>query len=549
MSGTVQAIPSLWLTAEEAQQQLGVSYSLLRLWATQGCCYLNGKAVRTHAADCGFLYDRRDIERIAATPSPYEREAPWLPLAQAVAEYGFTRDELYNWRRKGCPFLGGKRVRSRRVALRRPGQVGRARVRVFYRADLEAILEAQAAGGSPSDTSGDWLSVTEAAEFLGCTPSSIYQWAAKGCPALDGKKLYVQTKTVVMRDGRTRPVAEYNRAELEEIKQARATSRHGTPGSDWISGQEAVDLFGLDLNRLYEWHKKGCALLGGTKLGARRIKAGSGALVRKVWHFNREQIKEIAAALRAGFLDAGVQDKEGTWLSAAVAKKRYGILIQQLERWRQQPCPYLGGNTIRHKQVPCAAMGVRRGGVLWIYLEDDLRRIADAKKKDAPAVYKDAEGVWLFASEVTHRFGIRADNLWHYRATTYSFLAAGKIRAKQVDATHHPRPPRTRGRLWVYFEDDMKRVAAHLAGKPIPPAAPPPATSLPPEPPKKKRRGRPSGHTADWLERQQAMLKDWDSRKYKTKKEAGEAHGFDRTEATKIINAHEDAKRGNNSPR
>jgi hypothetical protein len=190
-------------------------------------------------------------------------------------------------------------------------------------------------------------------------------------------------------------------AEFVELQQVRA----GTPGEDWISGADAVDLFGLALNRLYQWRDEGCPILGGTKLGAHRIRVGkgtqadhNGARVRLVWHFNRRQVEEIAAALRAGFLDAGVQDTEGSWLSAAVAEERYGIVSQQPERWRDKPCCFLGGSTIRHRPVACAAQGLRHGGVLLVYHEGDLRRIADARRRDAPAVCTDAAGVWLFAS-------------------------------------------------------------------------------------------------------------------------------------------------------
>jgi hypothetical protein len=143
------------------------------------------------------------------------------------------------------------------------------------------------------------------------------------------------------------------------------------------------------------------------------------------------------------------------------------------------------------------------------YHEDDLRQIKAARKAAAPAVFTDAEGTWLFASEVARRFGLRADNLWHFRAKVYDFLPEGRIRAKQVDAASPP-TRKARCRLWVYHEDDVKRVAAHRAGEPIPPPAivmiadstPSPNPSAQERPsadipesgrPTKPRRGRPPG--------------------------------------------------------
>ena len=66
---------------------------------------------------------------------------------------------------------------------------------------------------------------------------------------------------------------------------------------------------------------------------------------------------------------------------------------------------------------------------------------------------------------------------------------------------------------------------------------------LPPTSAKKKRRGRPPGRTPERLERERAMLEEWDTGRFKgSYAAAGEAHDIDRSDARKIIKAHEAKK-------
>jgi hypothetical protein len=61
-----------------------------------------------------------------------------------------------------------------------------------------------------------------------------------------------------------------------------------------------------------------------------------------------------------------------------------------------------------------------------------------------------------------------------------------------------------------------------------------------PPPRRKGRCGRPKGRRMDnVVKREQKMLADWDQGKYSSKAEAGRAHGFHRSDASKLINAHE----------
>jgi hypothetical protein len=225
----------------------------------------------------------------------------------------------------------------------------------------------------------------------------------------------------------------------------------------WVTGAEALEEFGLGHNQLYEYHRDGCCHLGGKRLRARRKTAATahGHLRSDLWQFDRAQVERIARgsdndeALRQQY-----QDNDGTWLPAAVASRRHKITIQHLERWRDRPCRLLGGRTINAKEVPAAT----RTGTLWVYQESDLQRIARGRRSPPDGVFADSEGTWLFAGEVQRRYGIRANNLWHYRKKSYPFLPKRKIRAKKVSGSKHPCPQTGRKLFWVYLESDLEAI-------------------------------------------------------------------------------------------
>jgi hypothetical protein len=62
------------------------------------------------------------------------------------------------------------------------------------------------------------------------------------------------------------------------------------------------------------------------------------------------------------------------------------------------------------------------------------------------------------------------------------------------------------------------------------------------DPTSQKRRGRPKGRVPEVREREQDMLAAWDRGEFLSKSAAGEAYGFYRQDATRIINDHESRK-------
>jgi hypothetical protein len=237
----------------------------------------------------------------------------------------------------------------------------------------------------------------------------------------------------------------------------------------YLSYPEAFKRFGFSQASLYGWHDKDCCYLNGEKLDGhkemRLVDKGNG--LREVRVYNLRQLERIAQARQRE--KSGIfEDDQGVWLSAGAALRMYKIWDASLGDWRTDPCPYLG-RTVKWKRVR-RLLRNGRYQTRFVYLESDVEKIAAAQVASAaPATYRDAQGTWLFASEVSRRTGWPADGLWYYRKKKWPCLPSGKIRAKTVSSKHHPHYPRLgRSQAWVYHEGDIERVAAYRRGEELP---------------------------------------------------------------------------------
>jgi hypothetical protein len=479
-----------WVSAEEAGEALEVGQQTLWTWRTAGCPYLDGRKIRSRRTDADpaqYEYRRIDVERIAATPphrGKYEDSiGTWLTIEGASAQYGLHRSSLENWCRRGCPFLGGRKPRFRKQTARTPGQkAGHVTFLVFLEEDLKAIVAARATGELPEKDADQWLEIAECNSRFGFNRAQLKEWSGEGCAFLSGAKLQFRPRIALRADGRPMRRQTFALEQLKQIEQARASVPGNSAEGEWLTYEEAHNLFGFSRGMLYTWHDQGSPFLGGKKLAARRqhrrVRGRLCIGMQAIWTYYLPDLEVIAQA-RKTVGDDSCRDEAGNWLTAEATGEKYGIWSASLSDWRDRPCPFLGGRTVRAQQVKRVAGSTDRR-MRWVYLEEDLRQIAAAQKIAAargssPAVYSDDQGTWLFASEVHKRFGLPADGLWYYRKKTFPFLANGKLRAKPVAASHHPkfRTKKPGKQCWVYHEQDLQRIAAARAGLPVEPLQPP----------------------------------------------------------------------------
>jgi hypothetical protein len=450
-----------WITESEVLRRLRVCPQTLWNWRTKSCPYLDGERLSIRRerrnGERSPLYLRAHIEQIGrAERRPQDngrysdQDGVWLSIEAATERYGFERGCLETWARKGCTLLGRKPI-TRQEARRDPsGKGGRVRFLVFLKKDLQRIAAIRKAGGRKNSAS--WITAAEAKVRFTFGRPQLQAWADEGCPFLDkGESLRTSECVVLQKDGRARRVRTFSLGQLERISAAR-----GAADADWLSWRQGRELFGFSRQQPYQWHKYGCAYLAGKRLRA-KPGAARGELL-----YHLPQLKLIASLL--GLAKSGVhEDRDGVWLSARTAKKRYGVWGASLEDWREQGTVFLGGRPLRAKRITRLTAGKERRES-WVYLEEDIKQIIAERKKEA--VYQDAEGTWLFACEVEKRYGLPADNLWYHRNKTYPSIPSGKLRVQTVPGDRHPRPHGA-NLCHVYHEDDIRTVVSGVLAEAI----------------------------------------------------------------------------------
>jgi hypothetical protein len=317
-------------------------------------------------------------ELFAGTTQPGRAASKdWLLIGDASHFLRVHRTALYGWRRKGCPLLGGRKIKTR-WNLYPPTGEGHVRVLEFWRKDLEAIRDAQAAGGVLDGDHDRWPTAAEALEQFGYYPERLKSWKSEGCPFLGGEKLQSSKRIRIGKTGKPCPAVVYSLPQLKEISARRAELDRNQATADRIPYHQVRSLFpAISRDTLYRWQNKGCPWLDGQKLTAHRENVPTDENgFRTIWTYSRRQLQEIDRKMAAENDSRVIRDEQGTWRFVVDASERYGLIPQHLERWRTSPCRALGRRTIRAKQVEVLWLGKRHGGKAWVYHDEDLRTIA-----------------------------------------------------------------------------------------------------------------------------------------------------------------------------
>src|SRR4051794_32732873 len=106
------------------------------------------------------------------------KKQAWLPLSAAAEEYGLPAYNLRVWAQKGCPWLNGKKLRSRQLRIRQRtlGEPLR-RVLCVWRKDVETIRDGVAEGRPAGDRANVWCTPAEAKDVFGFSGWMLRRWA------------------------------------------------------------------------------------------------------------------------------------------------------------------------------------------------------------------------------------------------------------------------------------------------------------------------------------------------------------------------------------
>jgi predicted site-specific integrase-resolvase len=235
--GTHTDAASVWLSTRVAAERYGVSPDRLDRWRESDVPMLGGKRLRAKMIIpvelCGGgkrcrprrVYLAEDLDRIAAG---LPRDDDWLTAAEVRDRYGFSVMTLWKWRKEGCPYLDGSRLRSHKqqasVAHRGGEKTPHEKVhhvRVFARADLDRIAAGYRA--APEATAeADWLTYREARSAYGLSQATLSWWNTKGCRHLPGGRKLASRLCRAGVGNRMMTVLKYSRADLDLIARVRA---------------------------------------------------------------------------------------------------------------------------------------------------------------------------------------------------------------------------------------------------------------------------------------------------------------------------------------
>jgi hypothetical protein len=218
-----------WITSGTARQKYGVPVVTLHHWRRYGCPALGGRKlpVRTARGHPGrvYLFPEAEVRRAAAVTAwggvHTDRAGTWLSTRLAGERFGLTPDRLRAWR-GGCPLLGGKGLRARRVPVVEVN-AGRRSCRlwwVWHAGDLAAI-----AAGVAGEA--DWLTAGEVRGRYGWAETTLYYWRAAGCPRLGGRRLRSEKRPRAVRwKGReaVQPCRVFYRPDLEAVARSRSAT-------------------------------------------------------------------------------------------------------------------------------------------------------------------------------------------------------------------------------------------------------------------------------------------------------------------------------------
>jgi hypothetical protein len=228
-----------WPSADEVRGQFGFNRQQLNTWRDEGCPFIRGAKLRTGSRTVLMKDGRpRHIEvycieqleqirnaRAAVTDATAgANDSPGVPFQEAERLFGFKRGWLYDWNQRGCPYLGGRKLRGWQEPVNIDGRV--RDIWVYDRAQLEEIDRQRqvAEKGIYRDGEGEWLSA-RAAEQRYRTEDGEHRirggklslWREKGCPRLGGRKIRARRKERLTRGKKRTMIWIYHNDDLEQI--------------------------------------------------------------------------------------------------------------------------------------------------------------------------------------------------------------------------------------------------------------------------------------------------------------------------------------------
>jgi transposase len=293
-----------------------------------------------------------------------DRDGEWFSLRKASAYIGLNKSTLLKWKKR-CPWLG------RGIARRRFREPTGRRVHYLLKADLDQAMAAHDASTTRSTNDEKWIPIKDAAVIYPWSLSRLYYFVSIG--KLRGKRVIEAHE-----QANHRRVLLLRKKALGKLE-AKLEKNLDQKG---LSRREVAEELGVSKSTVRSWQRHGVLHADkGSVVGP------DNRMIRNGWRSAKTKVEKIKR-IRARPIDLPHEDAEGTWLTESLATKRYPNAQRfTLQKYRNEPCPGLGGNVLRAKQVPRPERKGGRWPKHWAYLEaclKDLKRLEPGAHRLSP---------------------------------------------------------------------------------------------------------------------------------------------------------------------
>jgi len=306
----------------------------------------------------------------------------WIRGRLCVVRYGVTRSERLRGRRRGSTPLNGRRLAYQQFRL------GRHLVWFYLESEIAAIATARATDIhviEDADARWLWERLVASRLQIGIKIVQRDQWPLPGGRSFVPRSRYERVWGGAGRTQRydRRFLLEKDVREYESLIQEALAYVPKDP--NWLTLAEAKRKFNVSRPQIDCWSQNRQWKLEGRKLRrekfpSRRPHWGSGR-PELTWHYFRPDLERLTDP---SWPDYPVyRDADGEWLPAQSVRKPYGFNKTALRRWQQNGCPRLGGRELRAQRVQFCLTGAADGKA-WVYHDDDLQQIHEARKNPPP---------------------------------------------------------------------------------------------------------------------------------------------------------------------
>jgi hypothetical protein len=301
----------------------------------------------------------------------HDQLSEWMAPCFAMKYMKVVKSTLPVWSRNGCPFLSGRRLRTKRFHVH-----GRRFVNCYLRSDLDQILQAKQLLPTPANSNGngEWMTKQEAEKVTGWSERYLRRVLKNGSRHLPNRSIATRKERGVSRDGKTNPITLVSRKDILELVQTRDACQFP---EGFIPIRKAAKMLGMKLGTLENWTSSGCPHLDGRKMRTKvgPIKNSTGHYRPGVF-LSVDEIEEIKVKVQHGPGEPFTDD-QGKWLTVGLALKKYrnasrGLLYLH----KNKACPQLNGQILHAKQVSRTIPNTYRRSRGWVFLESDLRGLA-----------------------------------------------------------------------------------------------------------------------------------------------------------------------------